>query len=388
MTMTPVLLSEIQPKLYLSLACVASALPCVLLGWTDRTGPGRQLALGTAGFAAAVPVLLFKQFLPHLPVAIGANAVVYAAMTLLWLAAARLCGRERGAWLVGVVPAAWVACWLWPLFAARLDVRIAVAAVMTGILATLATAEVVRGPERGVFHRALAVVGGLHVAMSAGRFCFAVTGGAFGRSAFWTLCTELNLLNYVVLWPALCLMLLNQRLVRREAERATHDALSGLLNREGFLGRAVRHPQASVLLFDIDRFKLVNDTFGHACGDAVIAAFAALGRRLLGPNTVFGRLGGEEFAALVEDGGAQRAEQLADVVRAAFECQALPCGSGVTVSVGIAHPVPGERDAIETRLSRADRALYRAKRLGRNRVETWTRREEGGAAFRVLAEVE
>ena len=159
---------------------------------------------------------------------------------------------------------------------------------------------------------------------------------------------------------------------------ASVDALTGALAKRPFeqaLANAIEHAERSrtplcLVLFDLDHFKRINDTYGHPAGDAVLSRLAALVRRVVGAEGPFGRVGGEEFAlALIErplaDGRAM-AEQLRATVQ---ECSFDHLGRtiAVTVSLGVAELAPGE--SAEQLYLRADQRLYAAKRAGRNRVE-------------------
>jgi diguanylate cyclase (GGDEF)-like protein len=157
------------------------------------------------------------------------------------------------------------------------------------------------------------------------------------------------------------------------------DPLTGVANRRGFFqagerlmtrSRFSRRPTA-LLMFDIDRFKRVNDTFGHHAGDEVLTAFCQLATLLLRPADLFGRIGGEEFASLLPDTEREEALSLAERLRAAFEATSHTVGVrtiAATVSIGVATSDDASSD-LGTLLDAADQALYRAKALGRNRVE-------------------
>jgi diguanylate cyclase len=162
------------------------------------------------------------------------------------------------------------------------------------------------------------------------------------------------------------------------AEGLAHtDPLTGLLNRRGLeqqvrqrLGGALK--ECALLLFDIDEFKQINDAHGHLLGDRVLNAVGHSIRRLVEPEGVAARIGGEEYAALLTGAGAAQAAALADRIRAAVEGgrikrtdQDASLG-GVTVSVGVAFGNAGE--SFETLIGRAERALVRSKQDGRNRV--------------------
>ncbi|MDR6834145.1 MULTISPECIES: GGDEF domain-containing protein [unclassified Sphingopyxis] len=159
------------------------------------------------------------------------------------------------------------------------------------------------------------------------------------------------------------------------------DNLSGLLNRRGFearAGSALRRcidddRPAALMIADLDHFKRVNDTYGHAVGDAIIAAFGAHVRAIGPVEMVAGRIGGEEFALLVPGAGIEAARQLAEAVRtglAAACANRIPVALAPTVSLGIAVGVPGA--GLSALMQEADQALYEAKRSGRNRVRTFT----------------
>lgn len=159
---------------------------------------------------------------------------------------------------------------------------------------------------------------------------------------------------------------------------ASIDPLTGVLNRRDLLAkggaelvRAGRygHP-CTVLMLDIDHFKSINDTFGHAEGDVALQRFAAACEELLRKNDMFGRMGGEEFAIVLPETNAEGGHQLAERLRARVAEIEIAAEAGqrrMTVSIGMAEQVSAD-DNIEVLLSRADRALYSAKQAGRNRV--------------------
>jgi diguanylate cyclase (GGDEF)-like protein len=122
-------------------------------------------------------------------------------------------------------------------------------------------------------------------------------------------------------------------------------------------------------MIDLDHFKSINDTLGHAAGDAVLKHFAALGPRGLRGIDTFGRFGGEEFLLVLPGTERPGALAVAERMRAAAEATAfpgLPPERRVTISIGVATYVRGEETG--TLLARADKALYQAKGAGRNRV--------------------
>jgi diguanylate cyclase (GGDEF)-like protein len=173
-------------------------------------------------------------------------------------------------------------------------------------------------------------------------------------------------------------LLVNQTIATRLKESARRDALTEALTRRAMeevaqdeLARSRRHNlPLSLLLLDIDHFKLVNDQYGHAAGDAALRQFAAAVRRCLRREDVFGRLGGEEFCALLPSTAVAGAAQLAERIRQAVANLAVEAGGhrlSLKVSIGVASL--GEHGSNWDELvNQADRAMYAAKRAGRNRV--------------------
>jgi diguanylate cyclase len=123
----------------------------------------------------------------------------------------------------------------------------------------------------------------------------------------------------------------------------------------------------AVILLDIDRFKQINDTFGHAMGDQVLIAIADILQSNLRQQDIIGRWGGEEFLMIAQDATAIEAAQTADRLRSLI-CQQVDCdGTPVSASFGISLATP--IDTLESLVARSDLALYAAKEKGRNRVE-------------------
>ncbi|WP_113446929.1 GGDEF domain-containing protein [Rhizobium cremeum] len=173
---------------------------------------------------------------------------------------------------------------------------------------------------------------------------------------------------------ALSLALHQWRLAARHRHEANTDPLTGLLNRRALFDQVAGRPigsKTAVVVFDIDRFKSINDEHGHATGDAVIRIFAEELTTGTGGQQTVARLGGEEFAVILSNTLPGRAERVTgDIVRS-FAAREIRIGEVVlrcTVSAGIAFGTK-ETDSFDAVLSLADAALYQAKRNGRNRVE-------------------
>lgn len=158
-------------------------------------------------------------------------------------------------------------------------------------------------------------------------------------------------------------------------KQATTDTLTGIANRRKFgffleaeMGRSRRyHVPLALIMFDIDHFKRINDTFGHPAGDAVLAELARIVTGTIRSEDSFARWGGEEFVILLPQTESRGAQSMAERIRSLVERNPFPVAEQVTCSFGVT-PF-GASDTPDSFLKRVDEALYRAKESGRNRVE-------------------
>lgn len=189
---------------------------------------------------------------------------------------------------------------------------------------------------------------------------------------------------------AIVRMILEHESIQREMSRqARTDPLTGLLNRRAFMDeigrradRLERDGRPGTLMFvDLDQFKALNDSAGHDIGDEALIVVASLLRATVRPADLIARLGGDEFALWLDGAdelaAAERAEHLR--VEAPKALAEVAAGTGITLgmSIGIATRWPGRGDALETIITRADRAMYHVKRNGRGHWQVW--RPELGA---------
>lgn len=198
----------------------------------------------------------------------------------------------------------------------------------------------------------------------------------FNQSTFWlTLQFSLAILG-VALALSLLAMAVSDMLesLGREGQ---FDLLTGVLNRRGFeeKSKTIFAEQASwpvqIMAIDIDYFKVINDTFGHATGDLVLENIGRILTRNLRPGDICGRLGGEEFAVILRNCEPAQAYFIADHLRLAIAREPfaiLPEGRHVTISIGLASAQ--RHEGVMSVINRADIALYRAKNAGRNQVAT------------------
>lgn len=194
----------------------------------------------------------------------------------------------------------------------------------------------------------------------------------------WIATLAIESLLYSIAAAFILLEMAKERTERVHKEAALIDPLTGVHNRRAItefarhiLSREVRPTKPmAIFMFDIDKFKSINDNFGHPVGDKVIRLLATTAKKTLRQTDVFGRLGGEEFAAFLGNTDEKGAIIVAERVRVAFlEAARMVDGLaiGATVSIGVTFTT-NYKDEVDALLARADEALYEAKNAGRNRV--------------------
>ena len=168
---------------------------------------------------------------------------------------------------------------------------------------------------------------------------------------------------------------LNRELTALSAQlehQATHDDLTGILNKGAlsrYIDEEVKHAAFGLILLDIDHFKQVNDQYGHPAGDEVLKGFAERINNHLLPDMLFARFGGEEFAIVTPNLSLKELLQRAENLRSAVNAAPFFSGAGfvpLTMSLGVSLRVVNE--SFSSIFTRADNALYQAKREGRDRV--------------------
>ncbi|HWM46650.1 MAG TPA: GGDEF domain-containing protein [Xanthobacteraceae bacterium] len=371
------------------LACCITALLGALLLFVGSRDRMRALAWwGTAyllgGFAVALWSLegTAGEYLPR-----GTpNALLFIACGMMWNAARLFHGRSVQ-WPALVAGAA---AWLLAVDSGAIDSplgRMMVSAMIIASYTFLTAHELWRERRKERANRRLAIiVPALHGTVFLLPMIFATLlpeGQALvAFSTSWVAIFGLEALLYAVGAAFIVLVLTQDHKVHVHRTAALTDPLTGVLNRRGFLDNAAallamqakRRAPVTVLLFDLDHFKSINDRFGHATGDDALRLFAATASSAMRSDDIFGRIGGEEFAAIVA-GSSEDGAVVGERVRFAFELRAVTVGEhdiGGTVSVGVASGRPARKadlTFVETLLARADAALYLAKENGRNRIE-------------------
>jgi diguanylate cyclase (GGDEF)-like protein len=311
------------------------------------------------------------------------TAAVLAALACCWQGARAFEGR-RPIWLpVWAAPALWISACLIPGFLENTGYRLFLSSLLLAPLIGMISFEFWRGrdeylPSRWpiiILFASLAAVFAVRIPL-AGVWPFPF--GAQAIELSWVASFSLILILHTVALAVLFVSLSRERLAREQHLKAQTDLLTGALNRRAFMNYSermmARHRTVAealcLLVLDIDRFKALNDRFGHFGGDDILTKFVAIARDNLRPGDLLFRVGGDEFCCLLPETNTAQARQVAERVRRRFESAVMEVtGTPVTftVSIGIASTEMFGYD-LHLLMQRADAAVYEAKRRGRNRV--------------------
>lgn len=377
-----ILSSEIS-TLYVLATLVATMLGGLLLHFARREKIAALNWWGAAYVLGAAAIAVWAAFGSLLGETLSdiLAAVGIGACGLIWTAARVFHGRRPVPLVIAGGIAVWLIVLIFPdqLSPHRLTIAAAIVAVYVGLSADQLWSERRKALQRGWPALAMPV---LHAAVL---LLPILIGDIIGSSpssgnTIWATIFAIELVLYAVGTVFVILMLVSERTVRLHKVAASTDPLTGLFNRRGFAEATacmIAHEAkggapVSLLVFDLDHFKSINDRFGHPAGDEILKLFASTVTTTLRTTDISGRLGGEEFAALLPC-SAVEATTAAERVREAFANSGIIIDDvpvDTTVSIGIASgPVGTGFDAL---LAIADAALYRAKRAGRNRIEVAT----------------
>jgi diguanylate cyclase (GGDEF)-like protein len=307
------------------------------------------------------------------------NAVLFMACGAIWSGARQFHGRSvlPGGMVAGAV--LWFLAMQQPAFSHSEHQRIVLSSLVVALYAFLTAFELRRERRKHLADLWLSIVIPiLHASIFlVPVLLIALLPASVSPDRLFSLFAAETVI-YVVGTAFVVVVLAKEHTVLIHKTAAMTDLLTGLFNRRAFLeaanrmiGQRARKAQpVSVLAFDLDKFKSINDRFGHAVGDDALKLFAATASANVRATDVIGRLGGEEFAAIIP-GGTAEAALVAERLRAAFQAAGVAISGhaiGATVSIGVATAIPPV--SVDVLLARADALLYRAKNNGRNRVET------------------
>lgn len=347
--------------------------------------------------AVSIPMMAASDLTTGSPAVIVAITLLNVSPALIWASARSCNGRRVNLAVVGGGSVVWLGAHALPIFrdssAAQLSLNLAIVAAF--LLA--AAHEFWRDRhERLTARWPLIVLLGLHGSLSAIGAAEAALGGlattAPAAMVVWLEFVHFETLAFVIGTSIFTVAMARERSELIHKIAASTDALTGVATRRAFYDAArdilaisqETDSELAMILFDLDGFKSINDTFGHGPGDDVLRAFGGVARKTLRATDLIGRLGGEEFAVLLPGASVAAAFVAAERIRAGFSAA---CGDinglavDATVSAGVAQAHP--RSTLDVLLKAADAALYRAKKNGRDRVEV-SERDDRQAPRRVL----
>ncbi len=368
--------------LYLVAAMVSATLGAMLLFFGRQERIPALIWWGAAYLLGAASVALWTLAGSTLGAtySLALNAVGFVACGMVWNAARVFHGRKPN--LPGLLlgAAAWIAAAM-TLAPQGSAIRLTVGAGIVAVYAALTAAELWSERRKTLQKRwpavAVPVLHGFVLMLPI------LLGGLLRprdegfSDSIWVTVFAIELVLYAVGTVFVIFMLVSERTVSAHKTAASMDPLTGMLNRRGFAEATSRvidreanaGRPATVLIFDIDHFKSINDRFGHPAGDDILKLFATIVLSTLRITDLSGRIGGEEFAAFLPC-SLEESLIAAERVREAFESCGIAVEEGpveTTVSIGVAGGPAGTE--LEVLLAAADAALYQAKRNGRNRVE-------------------
>jgi diguanylate cyclase (GGDEF)-like protein len=356
--------------MFLLLAWISDRTSRALAWWsTAYIIGGSAVASWISGHATSIPVA------KEVP-----SALLFLALGMIWNGARLFYGRPIRPLVLIAGAIVWLAATQWPMFAEGGGGRLVLSGFGIACYTFLTAIEIWRDRRaQSYLRRKAAIVPLLHASVF---LCPVVLPAAMpeavgASSGAWVTALTLATLLYAVGTAFLILALVQDRAIRMHRDAAAADPLTGLFNRRAFMEHAERliaerartREPVTLLMFDLDYFKSINDRFGHALGDAALQVFARIAVANMRVDDVIGRLGGEEFAAVLPGDG-DVAAVIAERVRTAFAAAGVDVAGyrlNATVSIGAAWTVDDVPAAVV--LAQADAALYRAKALGRNRLE-------------------
>jgi diguanylate cyclase (GGDEF)-like protein len=349
--------------------------------WCRYRG-GRVMPLLAAAGVSGSATMLLHAARDSLPLIISSGlglGLGVAAVGFYWQAVVAFEGGKVSVTKALVGIAVWFPLWLTPAFQESIELRTSVLGLLVAAYCLLPAWEMLKRakqeplPSRSIAALANGARGLVWMATAPLSIFVAPPYGADGATAPWFAYVVLANSMMIVLSLVALLMLAKERDELHYRLASERDPLTNLANRRTFVataGQILREEStASLLLFDIDHFKVVNDTHGHAAGDQVLIAFAQAIDRRMPKGWLFARIGGEEFACLMPRMNATKAVAVAENLRLAIAEMVMPATPGlrVTVSTGVSAMAERGMD-LDTLLASADAALYRAKADGRNCV--------------------
>jgi diguanylate cyclase (GGDEF)-like protein len=358
----------------------------LLFVWVQNTSIHAVAWWGFAHLIRAASVVLFGMYgsAPDLITIDLANALLFTAFAVTWTGARVFDGRPAEPVYLVTGAVLWLLVCRLPLLADAVDTRALIATGIITVYTWLTAYEFWHGRSEPLVSRWPAIFmlfahGALFLLRTplVSVLPYAPSNRMLG--SVWLTVLSFEALLFTISIAFILLAMAKERTELRHRTAAMVDSLTGIANRRSFLQDAAllakRHSAnprpVAVLLIDLDHFKSINDRFGHALGDRVLEIFADSARHAVRASDLLGRLGGEEFAAVLCDMSPDKAMVVAERIRESFAHAAQEVDSrpvGATASIGLVHCETATLDVAEL-LAQADQALYIAKERGRNRVE-------------------
>jgi diguanylate cyclase (GGDEF)-like protein len=361
----------------------------LLFAWAQNTHISAVAWWGFAHLLRASSVTLFGMY-GNVSEAFTidlANALLLLSFAITWSGARVFDGREPLAMYIAAGPIAWVIVAHLPSFSDEFAMKLLLSSSIITCYTWLTAYEFWRGRgeplvSRWPAIRMLFAHGALFLLRTPLAVMLPWSPDSQVFDSVWLTVLSFEALLFTIAIAFILLAMAKERTEYRHRTAAMVDPLTSLANRRSFLqvGNELMKQHASDpcptagLLIDLDHFKSINDRFGHAIGDRVLQVFADAVRANLRSCDLIGRLGGEEFAAVLYNIGSDKALGLAERIRTKFAEAAVEVDGrrvGATVSIGVVINQDGPLDVSEM-LAQADQALYHAKERGRNRVEVAT----------------
>jgi diguanylate cyclase (GGDEF)-like protein len=359
----------------------------LLFTWVQNTEIKAVAWWGSAHLLRAASIALFGMYkvLPDVLTIDVANAILLTSFAVTW-AGTRLFGGHRVN-LIFVVEGAiiWLVACRMPEIADSVTLRAVLSAAIIATYNWLAAAEIWRNSRGQLVSRLPAsFMLFAHGALFLLRTPLSVmmphpagTEALFG--SVWLTVLSSEALLFTIAIAFILMAMAKECTAYMHKTAALIDPLTGIWNRRGFMAENERLTQsfgtksvkAAVLFLDLDNFKMINDRHGHAVGDQALQILAATAKSVIRSTDFVGRLGGEEFAAVLYGASRENSLSIAERVRTTFASNAEVIEDEhvcATVSIGLS-VYEGATPNLSDLLSQADRALYRAKERGRNRVE-------------------
>jgi diguanylate cyclase (GGDEF)-like protein len=358
----------------------------LLFVWVQNTAIHAVAWWGFAHLLRAASVTIFGMYgqVPDLISIDLANALLFTAFAVTWTGARVFDGRPIEPVYLVTGAVIWLLVCRLPGLSDAIDVRALIASGIITAYTWLTAYEFWRGRAEPLVSRWPAVFmlfahGSLFLLRTPLVTVLPWSSANYIYASVWLTVISFEALLFTISIAFILLAMAKERTELRHRTAAMTDPLTGIANRRSFMQdvnllakRHATNPRpTAVLLLDLDHFKSINDRFGHALGDRVLEIFTGAARKSVRASDLIGRMGGEEFAAVLCDTSEEKALAVAQRIRENFAKAAQEVDNrpvGATVSIGLVH-CDGPILNIAELLVQADQALYFAKERGRNRIE-------------------